>query len=112
MSSVLKSCLNTNHSIVIGDNLCKSTVNSLNALRIVRHDLFLKQPLCLFLRVLRVLRGQAFCYHEEHEGHEVWTTPRSQNAPPSESFAVFARVILFPKAISCLVSLMLSVVLL
>ena len=34
----------------------------------------------LFLRVLRVLRGQTVCHHEEHEGHEVWITVRAKNA--------------------------------
>ncbi len=37
-------------------------------------------PLYLFLRVLRVLRGQTVCHHEEHEGHEVWITVRAKNA--------------------------------
>jgi len=36
--------------------------------------------LYLFLRVLRVLRGQTVCHHEEHEGHEVWITVRAKNA--------------------------------
>jgi len=35
-------------------------------------------PLHFYLRVLCVLRGQAFCHHEEHEGHEVWITRRAK----------------------------------
>ncbi len=35
-------------------------------------------PLYLFLRVLRVLRGQTVCHHEEHEGHEVWMPCRAE----------------------------------
>ncbi len=38
------------------------------------------RPLNFFLRVLRVLRGQTSCHHEEHEGHEVWITRRTMNA--------------------------------
>jgi len=52
--------------------------------------------LCLFLRVLRVLRGKTVCHHEEHEGHEVWITRHAKNARLQKSFAalcVFARVI-------------------
>ena len=41
----------------------------------------------LFLRVFRVLRGQSFCHHEEHEGHEVWITPRAKNAFPLSPLA-------------------------
>ncbi len=40
----------------------------------------LRSHLYLFLRVLRVLRGQIVCHHEEHEGHEVWVTVRAKNA--------------------------------
>ncbi len=40
----------------------------------------LRSLLYLFLRVLRVLRGQTVCHHEEHEGHKVWITGRAKNA--------------------------------
>ncbi len=49
----------------------KQKINSLRPLR---------SHLYLFLRVLRVLRGQIVCHHEEHEGHEVWITVRAKNA--------------------------------
>ena len=50
------------------------TNKKVNSLRPLRSLLY------LFLRVLRVLRGQTVCHHEEHEGHEVWMTVRAKNA--------------------------------
>ena len=40
------------------------------------------RPLFLFLRVLRVLRGQVFFHHEEHEGHEGVGSPGSKTPDP------------------------------
>ncbi len=62
---------NLSHVFCLSSSPDKQKINSLRPLRSL---------LYLFLRVLRVLRGQTVCHHEEHEGHEVWITVRAKNA--------------------------------